>query len=413
MPFIYATVSIMLVAFAWIAYGNYKERLGTFIRRKEYWPWMAYFLLHAAGTAYSHNTDQALFDLQSKLSFLVLPLLIGAGIPLDKDRIEKIFMAFVSGITATSIYCMGKAVYLYNQTHDTKYFFYHTLIKGLEANAVYVAWYTAFSLSVLLLFKWNRFSGRLAKAIRILYILLQVLFFILLSSRMLLVVFPLVLIFVFLYQYFAQRRFSALKLVVITGVAALCAAGIGLTDNPIRQRYQDMLHTDVSSAYIQNYNQQEPVFTNLTVRLFVWRMGMDEIKDRKLWLKGCGNGDVALLLNARMKAAGIPGMDGKIYPRSDLYNINLHNMYLQSLMMLGIPGLLCFLIIVMLPFFLMRKMRYGIFYFLFHFISVLFMLQEAALQTQAGIIYFTFFSVVFINNYYTSVKKTKQASIVN
>jgi len=91
--------------------------------------------------------------------------------------------------------------------------------------------------------------------------------------------------------------------------------------------------------------------------------------------------------------------------RSDLFNVNLHNMYVQSLFMLGIPGLAVFLAIMLGPFFALRYIREKTIFLIFQITAILFMMQESALQTHAGIVFFTFFSQVFWNrSYYNKVK---------
>ncbi len=97
-----------------------------------------------------------------------------------------------------------------------------------------------------------------------------------------------------------------------------------------------------------------------------------------------------------MHDAGIGNMYNPNH-RSHLHNVNLHNMYIQSLYMLGIPGLAVFLVMMFAPFIALRRIREKTIFFLFQLTAVLFMMQESALQTQAGIIFFTFFSQILWN----------------
>jgi hypothetical protein len=81
---------------------------------------------------------------------------------------------------------------------------------------------------------------------------------------------------------------------------------------------------------------------------------------------------------------------------------------MQSLLMLGLQGLLVFVLIVVLPFFYIKGTEAGTVFIMFQVTAALFMLQESALQTQAGIIYFCFFSQVFWNISYSSVKSRRK-----
>ena len=131
------------------------------------------------------------------------------------------------------------------------------------------------------------------------------------------------------------------------------------------------------------------------------------MQEHNLWLAGAGNGDVHTLQNDKMAEYGIKN----IYPvntwRSPFYNANLHNMFFQCLLMIGIPGLLIFTAIAFLPIFNLRNFIYGQVFLIFHLTAIFFMLQEAALQSQAGIIYYTFFSMIFWNISYQKTKKAK------
>lgn len=401
----YGSIAIMIVALAWIIAGDFLQKLkklksfGALI-------WILYYVLHAISYTYSTDKGESAFDLTSKMSFVLLPLFISAGDELNKEKLEKIFFSYVLGITASSIYCMSKAVILYREAHNIELFFYHTLVKGLETNAVYIAWFTILSLFMLLFFSWNKFFQGKNAIWRWLLFALQMVFFILLSSRLLIVLFFILIIPAGYIIYLKGKKVSFVKQVIAFISIAALATGIFFTSNPVKQRYKDVEQNNFSQLFEKDYTGKTLHLNNLTIRLFVWRVALQNIKEKNLWLKGCGNGSAHDIQNRKMKALGIAEFQSP-HPELEtgLYNMNLHNMYLQSLLMLGIPGLLCFLAIVVAPFFCAKRIDNNIVFVLFQIVSALFMLQEAALQTQAGIVYFTFFSQIFWNLYYTTVKK--------
>lgn len=405
LPFIFSSVSVILLVAAWLPQAHLKETWHNLRSNKPLLAWILYYVLHAVSYLYAHNKSQSAFDLESKLSFIVMPVIIGAGSCITAQWLERILFAFVMGVTAISCFCLGKAVVLWQQTGDTGLFFYHTLVKGLDANAVYAAWYTIFSILALLLYDWSRFfATRKRLWLKILILTVQSVFFVLLSSRMLLVLLLVFLAAVFSRKLFRNERFSPLLRNSIIAIVLLLTGVIAFTNNPISRRYKDLLHSNTQMAWQQpskGYKVQE--FNNLTLRLFVWRVGIANVREHRLWWTGASNGDVAELQNRKMDEWGIPDIYNEAN-RSPMYNVNLHNMYMQSLVMLGIPGLIVFLLIISLPFFYMRGISEKILFLMFQVTAALFMLQESALQTQAGIIYFTFFSQVFWNIRYYSVK---------
>lgn len=398
MPFMYASIAIWILALSWLlrkSFLNLHDLL-----KPGYLFWIGFYILHAISYTYSVNKAESGFDLVSKLSFVLLPLFISTQ-SISSKTLEKILFSYVAGITASSIYCIGKAIWLYNQNADPELFFYHPLVKGLEANAVYIAWYTIFAIFILILFKWKIFFQGKQKVLFWGLLTILSVFFILLSSKLLIVLFIVLLLSVALFK----KQYAVWQKILTVLLAAGIFSAVFLTDNPIRSRYKSVTENiNVNRAFENNYDNKDVQLNNLTIRLFIWRVAIDNIKEHKLWWYGCGNGDFHDLQNGKMHDLGLPGFKDTDEKKSSLYNINLHNMYLQSLMMLGIPGLMCFLFIVVVPFFCFKRIENKTVFLVFQIVSALFMLQEAALQTQAGIIYFTFFSQIFWNLYYSSVK---------
>lgn len=136
---------------------------------------------------------------------------------------------------------------------------------------------------------------------------------------------------------------------------------------------------------------------------------MESIVERKAWLTGVGNGDVHLVLNQKMRDYKIQHIDNPdVSKRPGFYNANLHNMFLQVLVMLGIPGLITFILICIWPLFYIRQTVPYQPFLLFHITSILFMMQEAVLQTQAGIFFYIFISSIFLNMYYSQKHEKKK-----
>jgi len=392
-PFIFGSISVILLVLLWLLQGDFR---GTWRRLRGnplLWVWMLFFALHAVSYTYSEEKGDSLFDLQTKLSFLVLPVVAGAGMEITRRRLEHIFLSFIAGVTVVAVFCLAQAGVLYHRSGDDDVFFYHLLVRGMNANAVYMAWYVICSISILVLFDWSR-PGRWRKLVWFLVLMVQFVFFILLSSKSLLVFFFLFLMPVYYVKHF-RRHYPLWQRLLMIGMMLAVAAGIFFSNDMIRNRYAEVLKKD------QHASARPASFNNLTLRLFLWKLGLKKISEDRLWLTGVGNGDVHLVLNREMHEAGITNIYNPDR-RSNLYNVNLHNMYIQSLFMLGIPGLAVFLALMFAPFFALRRVREKTIFFIFQLTAVLFMMQESALQTQAGILFFTFFSQVFWNVYYSN-----------
>jgi O-antigen ligase len=364
--------------------------------------------MYAISYFWSQDKWQSQFDTVSKLSFILLPLLAGAGTRLKLRGTGLVLLAFIAGTFITSLYCLDQANTRWQEDGNINHFFYHELTRGLEATAVYMAWYVAGALAALLLFPWSAASRKWMIWWRWPLVAFFSFFLILLASRLMMLSFLLLIVPAFGMRHFIKgRRRALLILSIAIGVAIGSVLVLAQTQNPIRRRFSDIMRPDMSTVTKDNYHGIEPKWTNLTLRLFVWRIALENISANNLWWRGAGNGDVHTLQNKRIASHGITGMDENSKPRSSLFKVNMHNMYLQSLIMLGVGGLLLFLIISFSPLFYLRSADAAWFFGVFHIISIAFMMVEAALQTQAGVIYYCFFTSIF----WTGVKRREIVQI--
>lgn len=404
LPYIFSSVCIITLAVTWLLSGSYKILFLEIKRRKAIWAWLAYYLLLAVSFYYSQDKESSIDDLRTKISLFALPLIIGCGRAVNKKNLEQIFVAFIVGLSLVGTGCIIRAFMIWNETHDTQSFFYHTLVKGLSANAVYMAWYVIFAICMLLFMSWQYYMTGKYTYLKIALTVLLITFFLLLAARMLILLFFLFLIPFYLNKIFKHKKFSTLKTIVVCSTLLCLVTAMIVIKNPIRDRYENILQNDFKNAWLDDYsNIAEGDFSNLTLRIFVWRIGLEDITEKNLWLTGAGNGDVRMMMNEKLKKHGFRNIHPDLALRSPFYNINLHNMFLQSLLMIGLPGLILFTMIVFAPFRKIRKIQIhkGIF-IIFNITAILFFLQEAALQTQAGIIYYSFFVSLFWNVYYSS-----------
>lgn len=404
-PFIYATAGIWLLALCWLIGGDYRATWVNYRSTPAYWFWLVYFLLFAAGYYYSFDKDQSFFDTISKLSFVLLPLLVGAGTKVTLRGLAAIVLSFVAGMVAVSVFCLLQAWQLWQHDHDLTHFFYHELTRGLDANAVYMAWYTIGALAGMLLFPWREAGHRWMLWCRWPVILFLSGFLFCLASRLMLLSYLLIVI-----PAFGMRLFHRYRLMLLIPLLTIAIGISGIyilttTNNPIRKRFSDVMHPDMSVVLNENFHGTEPQWSNLTLRLFVWHVALENMQEHRLWWRGTGNGDAYIYQNTRFEAHGIPNMKENSVGRSTLYKVNLHNMYLQSLLMLGIPGLILFIMIVFGPMLVLHRATAAWLFGVFHLVAILFMAQESALQTQAGVIYYCLFSSVFWAGVKSGVKR--------
>ncbi len=349
-------------------------------------PFITFYAWFAIGFFYSEDKAGSFKDLETKFSLLALPLLITLFTKFERSAANFIYSAFIIGLIIMELICLGDATMHYLEDGEKGYFFYHQLVSLSDSNAAYFSWLVLFSL-VLLLF--HNFS--MSNMLKPLLLIFQIVFLILLSSRASqLVFFFLILPFAF---YYYRSRHRELKYRISFLFAFSIILVVLAQPALINSRFEVLKVQKAKQAFLPEYDHYSYEFNDLSTRLFFWRVGIENIQSANL-LFGVGNGDVNQVQNKKMDELGIKDLYREDQP-SDFLNMNLHNMYLQSLLASGLIGLFLLLGMLIVPLLdALRTKSYS--FLLFQLIVIVFMLHESALQTQAGTVFYSFFSAVLI-----------------
>ena len=396
LPYSFGSSSVILLCISWLFSANFKAFFKNLGQRKMLWLPIILFALHGISYFYSTDKQQSLMDLGKKASFVILPIVVGLGPAINKRVLERIFAAFVSSISLLAVFFLLRACIIWLKTHTTEHFFYHKLVADFDANAIYYALYSIFSISILLLHDWTEIKLFKRKPFYYIVVCIQILFLVLLSSKTLLLFFIVIVLPAFIYK--RRRKSMLVSQIIVASVLVISLCLLAFTNNPIRVRYVQILKDDNYNAW-QSDDPSGKHFSNLTLRLFIWKTALENIKEHDLYWKGCGNGDVQLYQKQKLHV-----YDSKIDTRYNPYiwQFNLHNQFLQMFMMLGIIGLATFILFIFVPFFYLKVIPEKNIFLLFNASFLFIILQESALQTQAGIIYYLFISSIFWQIFYNS-----------
>ncbi|MEI7983004.1 MAG: O-antigen ligase family protein, partial [Bacteroidota bacterium] len=155
---------------------------------------------------------------------------------------------------------------------------------------------------------------------------------------------------------------------------------IFLKEFSIRGRVYEFLHG--FEIYRETGN---PTGSTLMQRLEFWKASIGIIREN--WLTGVGTGDMNLAFQAEYEK-----MHTKLAPDQRWRS---HNQFLSILVGFGVFGLIWFLWAILYPPFLQK--RYGDFFILICLIiSFLSMITEDTIESQTGVIFFTFFYSFFL-----------------
>jgi O-antigen ligase len=131
-------------------------------------------------------------------------------------------------------------------------------------------------------------------------------------------------------------------------------------------------------------NSDEEGFNSTTGRISIWKNSLQIIAKNSVLGVGTGDAKDEILKHYKLKN------EKELYSKK----LNSHNQFLQTTIAIGLLGLIVLLLILGIPLFLFYKQS--------DFLAVIFVLLivfnflfESMLETQAGVIFFSFFLFLF------------------
>lgn len=341
---------------------------------------IALYMLYAIGLIYSENIKAGLFDIEIKMSFLALPLIFAALTQfINRNFYNKILSAFIAGTAINVIYSFARATYNYFQnSKDISEFLYVKLSSAFHPS--YFALYLNFAI-IILVYKIfaNRNSYKLSKKIFLSFLALLFFATIILANSKAGIIIAIISVFILLLQqlFKLKNKLTAISFIV------LCALFIIFVWNKVptvKYRFS------VSLAALEKYKLEKPINPEegTLQRIVIWKHSLNAIKEKPLF--GYGTGDLHETLDKKFK-------EGKFFYGITTH-LNCHNQYLQTAVCIGIIGLMVLLFILIALFYQGFKIKETII-ILFALIISLHFLFESMLETQAGIIFISFFISLF------------------
>lgn len=384
--------AIVLLALSFLLEGNWNAKWRSLIGNKFAVLLIGFFLFNAFGLLYTLNIKQGLFELEKKISFLIFPIVIAASSQIDSKLLINTLRYFVIACLIASLICVVNASYqAYNS--DFSYFYYHKLGSPISIHAVYFSLYIGVCVITLqwnLLTEWSTLKPR-SRITRLIGVIYFIVFLILLSSKTILVAVFLILMYVFLKYIFKifKPRIGVAILVLLVGLFVL---PIILIPN-VNGRFVEMIDDKMNQRnplFLDDYRDYH--FTGGAIRLAIWKMTIEILREENAWLFGVGTGDSQDLLTAKY-------ISKNVYPGDETHegfmHYNTHNEFFQVLLTTGIIGLIWFvMILVMLFKTAVNSHEYLVLLILLIFVSFCF--TESTLSAQKGIVFFSLLTSLYM-----------------
>ena len=333
------------------------------------------YLLYAIGLAWTEDKAAGWFDLEVKLTMLLIPIVLSYS-AITHQTLIKILKAFIEGSIIACIVCILYACYRYYFTSDVNYFFYGAL--SYFHHSSYFSMYLNFAILLLLadllgyqriltISKWSKFGIILFFGIFILFI----------SSKTAYVTLLLTIIF----GLFAWiRKTNNFKMFFVI-------AGLLLIIPPTLYHSSDLIKSRVLE-FVNAFDEKQETesLTGTTYRKIIWEESANIISNNVV--KGVGTGDVKQELKNRYEALNL----------NEAYEVglNCHNQYLQTFMAIGITGICALLLMLFIPIVRSIKNRNFIYLSFLVLIAINFF-TESMLETQSGVVFYAFMnSLLFL-----------------
>ena len=376
----YLAIILLIVLFAVVIIGNYKIIIPNLIKSNIHLIFVLYYIWHVLGMLWSTNTEYGFKDLETKLSFIVFPLIFSVVAVTPSLRRQGL-LSYVSGCIIICVYLLYQSYLVYQINRDPQVFLYAGLSRFIHPT--YLSIYLNTALLILFSLLKKNFERR-TDFIIIPGIIFLVFVIMMLSSRMAIIT-NLISCIIFLIlmksNFKLKRWFFYVSLFLITIVAAF------FITNKYYNRLEQVEHA------VQHLEESRPEsyseYNSASSRPELWKEAIEVIMHHPI--VGAGTGDIKDELFSEYKVHN--------FQYALVRNLNPHNQFLHTAVGLGLIGLILLLLCIssQLHFSFVNK---DWLYFCFLIIISLNALTESNIEVQSGILLFNFFSMFF----YSSIK---------
>ena len=420
-------IAIIALLLQWILTADYKQKFIKLKQNNFAVGLIGLYFLYAISFFWSDNEAAAVFDMILKTPLLILPLVVFSQSPFSAKQINQLLLSFALSILVLNLFCLGDAYFSYTaHSYPINKFFYNKLV--INMHPAYQAMFTCFSIVIFvyLFVKERLISNWIACSL----VAIQMIFILLLSSRMQILI-MMGIIPVYFITYYYQKKKTFIGVLYVALIFGLLYILMSLPTS-LNSRYKQMV------AHINSIGVNH---ANFDPRELIWPEGLEVIKDN--WLIGVGSGDARDVLAERYSKLILDNptsdhlVDSTIfqiqknekdilylkekkfksninyekqlrdYTKSILKSINhqysiafekrynFHNQYLQTFGTVGIFGLVILSYLLCYPLILLIRDKDYLGILFLAIIGVSF-LTESMFERQAGIVFFTFFYVLLI-----------------
>lgn len=362
-------ISLVVVLVMNLVLSPWSERLTLFKQRKKFiLTFIALYLLSVIGVLYSEDKASAFFDLEVKLSTLVVPLVFLTSNVVNKNTFLPLLKSFVIGVCVVMLIQLIMSLMNYYDTGNFKVFFYQLF--SFFHHPSYFSMYANFAIGVLLVLIFH--SKNKTKSYYFMMLGFLAVGVYLLSSRAGILTLIVLVVTSFGLILFPVLKWKKMFLAMILTCVTVGAVVFGINQLSSFGRKVEISNSDSSSG----------------VRIQMWKSSVPVIKNNLIF--GVGTGDVNREIQTQFAKDGIT--------RAVRDNLNAHNQYIQTQIALGFFGLIALVFSLLYPFIFALK-RGNLFFPMFAVIMAINFLTESMFNAQAGVIFYAIINACLYPTY--------------
>lgn len=363
---------IALLAITWFADGNLLSKIRSLSRQPLALLFIAMYAAWLLWIIPSANIRTGADVLLLKISLLLFPIFFFAPGSLSVPPVRMIVQFFILGCILCSVILLTIASYTYFSSGEN-HFTYTNLTEPLAIHPAFISMYLVFCIFSLLLPFLERkrnhlFGNAIISALLLLFFIMMIF---LLSARQEMIALVLLLPASLFYYFFRKKQWIT-GIAISTGLIAVLLIVIFFVPEA-KMRMEKM-----QSQMEESYTNAAP--NSVTMRKVIWQSAGEIIRQHPM---GVGTGDVNDALREKYKEKNL------LWPLND--NLNAHNQYLQITIATGIPGLIIFIFSMIAALRMAIHKRYYM-YLLFLVLFLFCIITECMLETEAGVVFFSFFN---------------------
>jgi O-antigen ligase len=376
---------------SWLFSFKSVSQLTALMKDRLFIAYFLYFLLHVAGLFTSDSFAGGWKHLETKLGYLILPLVLCSTNTLSKRITNKVLMVFTASLTIATLLCLFVALNKYFTHGNVNVFFYHDLLIPISHHAVYFSAFLLIAIAFLATeyqnIRWLSYRRWLVP-VWIGYLLV---FIVLLSSKLMLGITIMLLLFVLMKSF--RSNFPKRQLFLVMIILGSLAATILLTDNTVKKRFTNLFEGNIELLKSEKFNPGNS-FTGFEFRLLLWRFTYEIMAENNAWILGVGTyGSQDYLVRKYHSMNMYAGDESKGDHGYLAYNC--HNQFLQTSLQSGLVGLAVLLFWCFAFCYATFKSRNKI-QIILAITIMCFFLTESVLERQYGMILTCFFPLILL-----------------